>query len=60
MIWRFDTIHCQGRTFLVTVKEVTPDKKFLDSLQREWKKIISVFPQNGPAQARKLKGSEKT
>lgn len=48
MIWRFDTIHCQGRTFLVTVKEITPDKKMTQAIQKEWKKIISVSPLNEP------------
>ena len=48
MIWRYDTIECKGRTFLVRVKEITPDKKMLEVLRREWEKIISVPFLNGP------------
>ena len=47
MIWRYDTVKCNGRTFLVTVKEITLDKKMAEVIAREWEKRLSVPFLNG-------------
>lgn len=53
MIWKWDTVECNGRTFLVTVKEITPimksNKKIAEVFEKLYAQKISVcVPLNGP------------